>query len=181
MEAKTRIVMHSSNTAEWGTPQEFFDRLDKEFHFELDVCAKASNAKCDRYFSPEQDGLSRDWGSDSCWMNPPYSRRKGEGIGAWLKKARQAAAEGAMVVALVPARTDTVAFQDVAFAGAQYVCFVRGRLKFTDENGNPQDPAPFPSAVVVFLPAGASLSRSQAEALESLGTVLKVNDVVDEV
>lgn len=33
-------VHYSSKTDDWATPQEFFDQLDKEFHFTLDPCAE---------------------------------------------------------------------------------------------------------------------------------------------
>ena len=55
-------VMFSSKTDLWETPQDLFDKLDAEFHFELDVCALPDNAKCKRYYTPEQDGLSQKWG-----------------------------------------------------------------------------------------------------------------------
>ena len=32
-------AMFSSATDLWETPQEFFDKLNQEFHFNLDVCA----------------------------------------------------------------------------------------------------------------------------------------------
>lgn len=46
----------------WATPQDFFDRLDAEFHFTLDPCALPDNAKCSKFFTPEDDGLLQDWG-----------------------------------------------------------------------------------------------------------------------
>lgn len=55
-------VMFSSKTDLWETPQEFFDRLNDEFQFEIDVCALPENAKCNRYYTPEMDGLSMPWG-----------------------------------------------------------------------------------------------------------------------
>lgn len=54
-------VMFSSKTDLWETPQKFFDELDAEFHFSLDVCAVPDNAKCAAYYTPEQDGLSQPW------------------------------------------------------------------------------------------------------------------------
>lgn len=54
-------VMFSSKTDLWGTPQDLFDKLDAEFHFNLDVCALPENAKCERYYTPEQDGLVQEW------------------------------------------------------------------------------------------------------------------------
>lgn len=55
-------VMFSSKTDLWSTPQNFFDNLNQEFDFNLDVCALAENAKCKNYYSPEIDGLSQRWG-----------------------------------------------------------------------------------------------------------------------
>ena len=49
----------SSNTCEWETPQLLFDALNAEYHFDVDVCATANNAKCERYYTKEQDGLSQ--------------------------------------------------------------------------------------------------------------------------
>lgn len=72
--------MYSSNSDEWGTPQDFFDALNDEFSFTLDVCATAENAKCKKYFTKEQDGLKQDWGNETVWCNPPYGRT----IGDWI-------------------------------------------------------------------------------------------------
>lgn len=65
--------MFTSKTDLWETPQGFFDRLNNEFHFDLDVCALPENAKCNEYYTPEQDGLSRPW-KGTYWCNPPYGR-----------------------------------------------------------------------------------------------------------
>jgi phage N-6-adenine-methyltransferase len=82
-------VHFSSATDLWATPQAFFDKLNAEFGFELDVCALPENAKCPRYFSPEMDGLAQDW-KGVCWMNPPYGRA----IGNWMRKAHESATGG---------------------------------------------------------------------------------------
>ena len=54
--------LFTSKTDEWGTPKSIFDELNKTFHFTIDVCADASNHKCEKYFTKEQDGLRQDWG-----------------------------------------------------------------------------------------------------------------------
>jgi phage N-6-adenine-methyltransferase len=132
-------VHYSSETPEWSTPQDLFDALHAEFKFTLDVCATKELAKCKRFFSPEQDGLGQKW-SGVCWMNPPY----GAEIPAWIEKASAAADDGATVVCLVPARTDTAWWWDyISFAEVR---FLRGRLRF----GGASAGAPFPSAVVIF-------------------------------
>ena len=67
-------ALFSSAKEDWETPREFFERLDGEFHFDLDVCAFPHNAKCPAYFTKEDDGLAREWGNRTCWMNPPYGK-----------------------------------------------------------------------------------------------------------
>lgn len=128
----------SSKTGEWETPQWLFDQLDAEFHFTLDPCATYENAKCAMFYTKEDDGLSRDWGGESVFMNPPYGRE----IVKWVKKAYE---EGTEVVCLLPARTDTRWWHDYVMKAAE-VRFIRGRLRF----GGCKNSAPFPSAVVVF-------------------------------
>ena len=59
-------LMFSSKTDLWETPQWLFDELDREFHFTLDVCALPENAKCERYYTPEMDGLAQPW-NGVCW------------------------------------------------------------------------------------------------------------------
>ena len=58
--------MFSSNTDDWATPQDFFDKLDEEFHFDLDPCASDENHKCALYFTKQDDGLSKNWGGTRC-------------------------------------------------------------------------------------------------------------------
>lgn len=134
-------VHFSSATDLWATPQDFFDQMNAKFGFTLDVCALPENAKCPRYFTPEDDGLKQPW-SGVCWMNPPYGRT----IGQWMRKAWESAQAGATVVCLIPARTDTAWWHDYAAKG--HVTFIRGRLKF----GGHENSAPFPSALVAFFP-----------------------------
>lgn len=136
-------VHFSSKTDLWSTPQDLFDELDKRFKFTLDVCAIPENAKCERYFTPEMDGLAQDWASnknDVIWMNPPYGRE----IPKWMEKAFKASLQGVTVVCLVPARTDTKWWHDYAMKGDIY--FIKGRLKF----GGHSNSAPFPSAIIVY-------------------------------
>lgn len=134
--------MFSSATPVWETPQEFFDKYNKIYNFELDVCANKDNAKCSNYYTEEQDGLKQEW-KGVCWMNPPYGRT----IGNWIKKAYESSLKGATVVCLVPARTDTKWWHDyVMKVWPNGIEFVKGRLKF----GGHDNSAPFPNAVVTF-------------------------------
>ncbi len=79
------------------------------------------------------------------FCNPPYGRE----IGKWVQKAFEEARGGYPIVLLIPARTDTAYFHDYIYGKAE-IRFVRGRLRFTDDDGNAADPAPFPSMVVIY-------------------------------
>ena len=56
MDIKTRELMFSSKSDEWGTPQDLFDELNKVYEFTLDPCATVENAKCEKYYTVEDDG-----------------------------------------------------------------------------------------------------------------------------
>ena len=101
--------MNASKTEEWETPQEFFNKLNEEFHFTLDVCATRENAKCSRFITKQDNALNLDW-NGTCWMNPPYGRQ----IKAWMKKAFDESLKGNTVVCLVPSRTDAGGWHDYA-------------------------------------------------------------------
>lgn len=135
-------VIFSSKTNLWETPKDFFNKLDSEFHFNVDVCALPENAKCAVYYTPEMNGLVQPW-HGNCWCNPPYGRE----IGKWVKKAYESSQNGALVVMLLPARTDTRWFHDYIYNKAE-IRFICGRLKF----GKSKNSAPFPSMIVVFRP-----------------------------
>jgi len=143
-------TLFKSDKMDWGTPQAFYDLLDAEFHFTLDACATAENAKCAHYYTKEDDGLSMPW-AGHVWCNPPYGRD----IGDWVRRAFEASVRGAIVVLLIPARTDTAYWHEYVMRAAE-VRFVRGRLTFEGADNS----APFPSAVVVFGPGARRTDRA---------------------
>ena len=135
-------ALFSSATDLWATPQDLFDTLNEEFQFTLDPCATSENAKCEKYYTPEVDGLLRNWQGESVFCNPPYGRV----IFAWVRKCHEEAQKDATkVVDLLPARTDTRWFHQYIYGKAE-IRFIPGRLKF----GGAKNSAPFPSMVVIF-------------------------------
>ncbi len=100
------------------------------------------------------------------FCNPPYGRE----IGKWVHKAYIEAQKGVTVVMLIPARTDTAYFHDFIKDCAE-IRFIRGRLKFTDEDGNSSDSAPFPSMVVIYNKGSDRLASCSSYC--SLGTKWK--------
>ena len=127
----------------WSTPQDFYDKLNKEFNFTLDPCATDSNHKCDKYFTIDDDGLIQNWGNNVVFCNPPY----GKDIYNWVKKcSEESKKQNTTVVMLIPARTDTRYFHEFIYNKATEIRFIKGRLKF----GGSKNSAPFPSMVVIF-------------------------------
>lgn len=55
-------LMFSSKTDLWSTPQDFFNKLDEEFNFDLDPCSTHENAKCNKHFTIVEDRLKQSWG-----------------------------------------------------------------------------------------------------------------------
>lgn len=159
--------MFSSKSGLWATPQDFFDKLNEKWDFDWDVCATADNAKCDNYFSPEDNALEQPW-EGTCFMNPPYGRE----IGDWIEKAHTEVLNGVITVVLLPARTDTKWFHDFIY-NIYDIEFIKGRLKFGTEEYwqwvwrqkfidgklnklygkyGQKNSAPFPSMIVIFKP-----------------------------
>ena len=128
----------------WETPQALFDEWNARFQFTLDVCALPENAKCVRYFTPEHDGLAQDWGSEICWMNPPYTRYV---IDRWVRKAYEASKAGATVVCILPVST-TATWRKTYVKPYAEVIELLDRVKFGGSKVN----AMFDCVIAIFRP-----------------------------
>ena len=113
---KLNSSLFSSKDQTWETPQDLFDKLNEVFEFELDVCAVDETAKCNKYFTPEIDGLKQEW-KGNCWMNPPYGREQIK----WIEKAYNESQNDAKIVCLIPARPDTKVWQNIIFPPPNYI------------------------------------------------------------
>lgn len=134
--------MTSAGNVIASTPREFFDSLSKIFNFSLDACALPENAKCELFYTPADDGLSKPW-RGGVWCNPPYGRE----ISKWVEKAYQESKEdyNDFVLMLLPARTDTKWWWEWVQDKAT-LFFVKGRIKFGEHNIG----APFPSVLALY-------------------------------
>ncbi len=156
----------SSVKQDWRTPAEVIQLVQQVGPIVLDPCASREEPVCAptpwQFFGPGHiDGLAEPWADWACagksralhwvrgaeggrivYVNPPYGRA----LPRWVEKcAREGHINGCEIVLLIPARTDTRAWQThVRWADA--VCFWRGRMTFV---GAPA-PAPFPSALVYW-------------------------------
>jgi len=127
----------------WETPKYIFDELNKEFNFTLDPCCTKDTAKCDRFFTPDDDGLKMSWRDYVCFVNPPYSRGN---IDLWVEKCfREAHDNDTLVVGLLPVSTSSKWFHRWV-KNAVEIRFIKGRIKFVGAIHT----APFSSMIVVF-------------------------------
>ena len=144
-ERKSYLACMSSRDQTWRTPQDLLASIlaaASRSEFDLDPCSPSSDGPVPALvrWTEADDGLSRPW-SGLIFVNPPYSRA----LPHWVAKCAAEADGGAVVVALVPSRTDTRWWHDHV-VGMARVIMIKGRLKF----GNGQGSAPFPSALIVW-------------------------------
>jgi hypothetical protein len=140
---KNRNLNHKDD---WGTPKEFYDKLDAEFNFDFDPCPLNHDIT-------KWSGLEIEWKKVS-YCNPPYSRYLKE---AFVLKALLEVTKGKTVVMLLPVSTSTKLFHDYILPNATEIRFVKGRLKFStlDQDGNiytPKQSGMHDSMIVIFKP-----------------------------
>lgn len=130
----------------WVTPKEFFEPLRVEFDLKIDAAASPDNAMLPVFFCEGiRDAFDQDWSNQRIWCNPPYGGRGKGGMYDWVKRCATGGSE--VVVALLPARTDTRWFHDFIWQKANSeIRFIKGRIHFS---GAP-DSGKFPSMVVIF-------------------------------
>lgn len=168
-EKNKKLAVHfTSKSQTWNTPKELFDKLNSVWNFEIDTACERSTALCKQFFTPETDGLSSSWECKVCFNNPPY-----DDLRTWCKKCADEFKLGSTVVQLIPSRTDTRAFHESCFESATLICFIKGRLKFSNNHVSDESisVAPFPSCIVVY---DNDITEEKIEVLKSLGKVVKV-------
>ena len=147
---KGQKALFSSASNEYETPQNLFDKLNTEFKFDCDAAAHAGNCKVGKFFAKDSvwDALKTDWLSKGkvFFLNPPYGQ-----IAAFMKKAYEESLNGAIIVCLIPARTDTRYFHDYCMKSHE-IRFIKGRLKFTNLTLGDKKltSATFPSCICIF-------------------------------
>lgn len=154
---------YNGHGRDWQTPPEVFGPLDAEFAFTLDPCCVPATAKCARFFTEKDDGLSLDWGQERVFMNPPYGRE----VYAWTGKARLSAERGALVVGLLPASCDLAWWHEDVIGYAE-VRYIRGRVLFL--TGGPYRASGFFASVIVIWRPIAAFAPSKAPAVRPEGT-----------
>ena len=124
-------ALFSSATDNWETPQDIFDRFNNVFHFTLDPCADSKNAKCDLYFTKEDDGLAHEW-YGKVWLNPPY----GKEIPKFVKKLVHEYESGKVEEAILLVSAGTTSNKWFAMLWPYVLCFTDHRIQFYTVDGS---------------------------------------------
>lgn len=151
---------------QWRTPESLFWGINAMFGpITLDLFADADNAKCDAYYTAEDNALTQDWSErlkelgGAAYANPPYSRAKeydGQyvtGMRHIIDHAMAMREKGGRYIFLIKAATSEVWWPEEA----DHVAFIRGRIGFdlpvwfkpADEKQKPTG-AFFAGAVVIL-------------------------------
>lgn len=151
---------------QWRTPDPLWWGINSMFGpFVLDLFADESNAKCEAYYSAEDNALSQNWSerlaelNGAAYANPPYSRAS-QHDGQYITGMRQIMAHtlamreaGGRYVFLIKAATGEVWWPE----DADHIAFIRGRISFDlpvwyrPEEGQPSESsAGFGAAIAVF-------------------------------
>lgn len=99
----------------------------------FDVCAEPRTAKAPKYFTKEDDALSRPWsilkGNSALWMNPPFSLAS-----EFTTKAADEAQRGCVIIACVKHAPDATWFQEME-KRATFIYVPDGRVNFRKPDG----------------------------------------------
>ena len=104
------------------------------------------------HIDAKQGVLEADW-FQSSFVVVNYSD-----VETWLKKVIQEAEKGRVVVALIPARTNTQWFHDLVLESADEVRFVKGRVTFPGRTA----PSAYPDALAIYRARGAKAGAKAA-------------------
>ena len=129
---------------DYETPRVFLDAVERRFGpLQVDLAARADNAKAPLFVTPEEDSLAVDWverfGDKHCWLNPPYAN-----IAPWAAKCKDFARRSATgrISFLTPASIGSNWFADFVHHKG-YVLNLQGRITFVGES------APYPKDCIL--------------------------------
>lgn len=128
-------VGHNSGKYEWYTPKKFIDAARNVMgSIDLDPASSEIANKviqATTIYTEQDSGLVHPW-SGNVWMNPPYNNSL---VGEFTRKLTEDLPNINQACVLVNNASETRWFQSYIFGFCDIICFVKGRIKFLDENG----------------------------------------------
>lgn len=135
----------------WQTPDSLYRPLHHEFGFIIDLAASARNAKCDRFFTAEDNALVQEWpriDEGWCWLNPPFTL-----IEQFCARVVEQRLRGSGVVVCAPGhRHEQDWFHRYVIGHADECRVPHGRVAYASTDGVVQSGPSFPSMVLVYWP-----------------------------
>lgn len=149
----SQITTGERKSSEYGTPLDFFEKLNEVFDFDLDPCTTLDNPlRIPVIYTKQDDGLCQPWTFDT-FINPPFGTKKGENIRQWIAKMQQEANKSNHwnYVMLLPLRLESNWFQEMILTDDKALIYViKGRLKFWNPELNKNnDPHPLGSCLYI--------------------------------
>ncbi len=182
-------IQHSSRTDEWYTPADILERVRKvlgTIHLDPASCAEANGeVRALHYFDRSADGLSRPWGAQSVFLNPPGGTSSGKSISAkwWVKLMKELVAKRvghAIFLAFSLESLQTTQRKGVPALGEFLMCVPSQRVRFNSLMAGKMVPgkAPSHSNVIAYVPGALDYSQKFIEAFEDKGTILNRYNLV---
>ncbi len=149
----SQVMLGARKTSEYGTPLDFFDKLDSIFHFKYDPCAFPDNRLgVELYTDKQHNGLDKEWLWNT-FINPPFGTKKGEQVVDWIRKMKEESDKyrNNKYIMLLPTRIESNWFQEEIFKDYEGIIYVlRGRLRFYNPKTNKNnDPHPMGSVLYI--------------------------------
>jgi phage N-6-adenine-methyltransferase len=148
---KSMRIIHNSGNDVWYTPPEYVEAA-RALMGDIDTDPASSEianriVKAKTFYTEEDDGLAYDW-NGRIWMNPPYSQPL---IVKFCEKLVLHYQQGLITEAcvLVNNGTETRWFNSLLDEAAA-ICFVQGRIRFLDENGECPPGSPLQGQVIIY-------------------------------
>ena len=134
------------------TPPDIWESLSKEFNFTIDCCASDKNHLLPRYYTIDDDCLTKDWSGEVAYIHPLFDGK----LGKIVEKAYYT--KTFTGVFLLPASTHTKYFHDYCYHNPNCeIRFLRKPVKgihFGHDDGTIDDPNKIgyikPLMIVIF-------------------------------
>ena len=170
--AKQPHVSFNTGKNEWYTPPVYIEAARQVMGgIDIDPASshKANEAvKAPKYYTVEDDGRRQPW-LGNVWMNPPYAQPLiSDFCDLLVKKYKDGEVQQACV--LVNNATETLFYQNMLKECAG-VCFIKGRVKFVDEQGK-ESGAPLQGQTVLYF---GNQHHQFAEMFQAFGVILHGN------
>ena len=136
---------------EWQTPQELFERLNKQYKFDLDLAASESNTKCKNFFSKDNSYLNSVLvGQPNAWMNPPFSLAYEFFKKVGIDFTSQDNVDATAVCIYKASNMESSVWQEQILPKASWVLVLKRRTNYVDPEQSERDSAPFGSALIGY-------------------------------